>query len=282
MSRARGTSKQESQHQSASDGTLRAVSSRRSHFAPRSHAPRPQALNATSAQPPLRCLIIDDDQAFLRFVETALEAAGIRPETAPDPTRGMELLKSTPPGSFDAILLDVSMPTHSGWETLIAIRELGDETPVIFVTASESVADRVRGLRMGADDFVVKPVAYEELVARVEAVVRRRRALTPLEFGDVRLDLARRRVERGGKEVFVSPREFDLLLALVRAKGEVLSRSQLLREVWDIEFDTDTNVLDVHLGRLRRKIDRHGRPLIQTVEKVGYRAIAYPRPTAAH
>lgn len=210
-----------------------------------------------------------------------METAGIQHTSAVGPELGIAALKETPPGSFDVILLDVSMPAASGWDTLISIRELGDETPVIFVTASESVSDRVRGLRMGADDFVVKPVAYEELIARIEAVVRRRRALTPIEFGDVRLDLARRKVERAGKPVFLSPREFDLLLALVRAKGAVVPREQLLREVWDMDFDPDTNVLDVHLGRMRKKIDRHGRPLVQTVEKAGYRAIAYPRPNPA-
>src|SRR5262245_46665952 len=169
------------------------------------------------------------------------------------------------------ILLDVMMPALSGWELLHDLREHGRETPVIFVTARDAVEERVKGLRLGADDYVIKPFAFSELLARIEAVIRRRQSLAPIEVFDLRLDLARRQVRRGDRSIDLSPREFDLLLALVRAGGRVLSRSELLREVWSIEFDPGTNVVDVHIGRLRRKVDRHGPPLIQTVRGEGYR-----------
>ena len=135
------------------------------------------------------------------------------------------------------------------------------------------VEERVRGLRMGADDYVVKPFALDELVARIETVVRRRKALRPIEAGDVRLDLNRRQVFRADQEVVVSPREFDLLLALTQAEGEVLSRSDLLRNVWGIEGEPSTNLVDVHIGRLRRKLDAFGPELIKTVRGQGYRLV---------
>jgi len=228
-------------------------------------------------QPPLKCLLIDDDENFLRFTVMALEIAGLEYVAAPSAREGLEILEQSPAGAFDVILLDVSMPDVEGWDVLLQIRELGDATPVIFVTANGSVEDRVRGLRMGADDYVVKPIQYAELVARIETSVRRRRELPPLEFGDVRMDLVRRKVERNGTEVFLSPREFDLLLALVRARGEVRSKEELLHEVWGIDFDPETSVFDVHLNRLRKKIDRHGRVLIETIERQGYRVVPHAR-----
>lgn len=229
--------------------------------------------------PPPKCLLIDDDEKFLAFAVSALEHAGFEHVAANGAARGLEVLRTSPAGAFDIILLDVSMPDRQGWDVLLEIREFGDETPVIFVTANGSAEDRIRGIRMGAEDYLVKPVHFEELVARVEGAIRRRRELAPFEFGDVRIDLARRKVERNGAAVFLSPREFDLLLALVRAKGSIVSRKQLLHEVWDIDFDPETNVFDVQLGRLRKKIDRHGRVLIETVERQGYRVVAHPRPT---
>jgi DNA-binding response OmpR family regulator len=175
------------------------------------------------------------------------------------------------PGEFDLVLLDVMLPARSGWELLEDIREQGHETPVIFVSALDAVEERVRGLRMGADDYVVKPFAFDELVARIETVIRRRKALIPVEIGDVKLDLARRRASRAGKVVDVSPREFDLLLALARAEGRVLTRAELLRDVWGIEHEPGTNLVDVHIGRLRRFFNDTATTEIYTVRGQGYR-----------
>ncbi|MCK6445324.1 MAG: response regulator transcription factor [Planctomycetes bacterium] len=225
--------------------------------------------------PKHRVLIVDDDESFVTFTRLALEKTGMQSLGVRSAEQALATLRREPAGSFDLILLDVNLPGASGWDFLLDIREAGSETPVIFASSRDTVADRVKGLRLGADDYLIKPVEYDELVARIEAVLRRRRGLTPIEFGDMRIDPARRKVERDGFAVPVSPREYDLLMALVRANGEVVSREQLLRDVWDITFDPETNVLDVHLGRLRKKLDRHGRPLIQTVQGKGYRAVKH-------
>jgi DNA-binding response OmpR family regulator len=213
----------------------------------------------------MKILVVDDDPAYSAWISGVLARAGL------------QRLGEVSEGHFDLALLDVRMPLMSGWDLLLALRERGRELPVIVVSGEESVAERVRGLRMGADDYVIKPVEPEELLARIEAVVRRRRSLGPLDFGDLRVDPVRRRVERAGHKVDLSPKEYDLLLALVRAGGEVVLRNDLLREVWDMDFDPGTNLLDVHIGRLRRKVDGVGRPLIETVRGEGYRLLRRDR-----
>ncbi len=218
----------------------------------------------------MRLLVVDDDPKFRSYVSTGLAESGIEAVTAGDPVSALEVLRTDKTG-FDLILLDVMMPVKTGWDLLIEMRAEGRETPVIFVTARDTVEERIKGLKLGADDYVIKPFAFNELLARVEVAVRRRKALPPIEAYDLRLDLVRRQVTRAGKALELSPREFDLLLTLVRAGGEVLSRSDLLRNVWGIEFDPGTNVVDVHIGRLRRKLDRQGPPLIHTVRGEGYR-----------
>ena len=218
----------------------------------------------------MRLLVVDDDPKFRSYVSTGLAESGIDSVTAGDPAAALEVLRTDKHG-FDLILLDVMMPVKTGWDLLTELRQEGRETPVIFVTARDTVEERIKGLKLGADDYVIKPFAFSELLARIEVAVRRRKALPPIEAFDLRLDLVRRQVTRGGKALDLSPREFDLLLALVRAGGEVLSRSDLLRNVWGIEFDPGTNVVDVHIGRLRRKLDRQGSALIQTVRGEGYR-----------
>lgn len=229
--------------------------------------PKPKPMEA-------RVLVVDDDAEFRRFVTIALEEAGFAWEEASSGDEGLAMLRDAPGGHFDLVFLDVQMPGPSGWDLLLEMRESGDEIPVVFVTGLDSVQDRVRGLRMGADDYVVKPVEFEELIARLEAVLRRRRALTPIDYGDLRVDPAMRKVQRNGKPVHLSPREYDLLLVLLRARGEVKSRAELLTEVWDMGFDPGTNVLDVHIGRVRKKLDRFGRPAIETVRGEGYRLLA--------
>ena len=218
----------------------------------------------------MRLLVVDDDPKFRSYISTGLAESGIDSVTAGDPATALEVLRTDKQG-FDQILLDVMMPAKTGWDLLIEMRQEGRETPVIFVTARDTVEERIKGLKLGADDYVIKPFAFNELLARIEVAVRRRKALPPIEAFDLRLDLVRRQVTRSGKALDLSPREFDLLLTLVRAGGEVLSRSDLLRNVWGIEFDPGTNVVDVHIGRLRRKLDRQGSPLIHTVRGEGYR-----------
>ena len=219
----------------------------------------------------MHLLLVDDDESFTRTLAIGLEAAGIAATVANEGAQGLRILSEAPNGHFDLILLDVEMPVKDGWELLAELREKGDEIPVVFVTGRDSSTEKIRGLRLGADDWIVKPLEFDVLLARLEAVLRRRNSLPPLRLGDLELDLARRKAARGGKRLDLSPKEYDLLYVLARAAGTTKSREELLLEVWDIDFDPGTNVLDVHIGRLRRKLDRLGRPLIQTVRGEGYR-----------
>ena len=223
----------------------------------------------------MRILAVDDDPTFRRFLQLGLDTEGVDTDVADSGQAAVTTLKGQPAGYYDLILLDVEMPSGSGWDLLYDLREAGNETPVIFVTGREATDDKVKGLGLGADDYVIKPVDISELIARIQAVVRRRETLAPLEYGELRLDLARRRVRRGEKDLELSPREFDLLMTLVKAKGEIVSRQTLLSEVWDMDFDPGTNILDVHIGRLRKKVDRQGRPLIHNERGKGYRVVAH-------
>jgi len=202
----------------------------------------------------------------------SLEEAGIAYEVAESAEDGLAQVAAASPG-FDLILLDIQLPGKLGWDLLYDLRERGDEIPIIFISALEQTSDRIKGLRMGADDFLVKPIEFEELLARIEAVLRRRSTLEPIEVGDLKLDLVRRKAERAGEQAFLSPREFDLVLALASAQGAVVSRDKLLADVWDIHFDPGTNVLDVHIGRVRKKLQRLGRPMIKTIRGQGYKLI---------
>lgn len=218
----------------------------------------------------MRLLIVDDDPKLRNYVCAGLEQSGIEGVPAPDGQSALAILEDDHRG-FDLILLDVMMPEVTGWDLLADLRERGRETPVIFVTARDSVEERVRGLRLGADDYVIKPFAFQELIARIEVVIRRRKELPPIQVGDLVLDLARRQARRADNAIDLSPREFDLLLALVRAEGRTLTRVELLRDVWGIDGEPATNLVDVHIGRLRRKLDAHGPSLIHTVRGEGYR-----------
>ncbi len=222
----------------------------------------------------MRLLIVDDDPDFRRFLELGLSDDDVSVTTAGSGEEALQALAAVPPGHFDLIVLDVQMPGVSGWDLLYDLREAGRELPVIFVTGLGRTAEKVRGLGLGADDYVVKPVDIEELRARIETVLRRRRSVPPIEYGELRIDLARHNVERNGTGLDLSPREFDLLLCLVQARGDLVSRQDLLRVVWNTEFDPGTNVVDVHIGRLRRKLDRHGEPLIENERGKGYRVVA--------
>jgi two-component system OmpR family response regulator len=218
----------------------------------------------------MRLLIVDDDPKFRSYISGGLRESGLECETAADGAAALKVLED-PHRSFDLILLDVMMPVQNGWELLHELRARGRETPVIFVTARDAVEERVKGLKLGADDYIIKPFAFDELLARIDAVIRRRKSLVPIEYADLRLDLTRRTVLRAGKSVDLSPREFDLLRTLVVNHDRVMTRAELLHEVWGIDFDPETNVVDVHVARLRRKLDRHGQPMIHTVRGEGYK-----------
>jgi two-component system copper resistance phosphate regulon response regulator CusR len=218
----------------------------------------------------MKLLVVDDEVEVRDYVCAVLEDRGIRADTAEDAEQAERLLSESPGGTYDLVLLDASMPGRSGWDLLERMRAAGNEVPVIFITGMQAVEDRIRGLHMGADDYIVKPFEPGELVARVQAVVRRRNALPVLEVGGLRVDLARRIVEREGKRIDMSPREFDLLRALAEKKGRVLSRADLLRTVWGMDFDPGTNVVEVQVARLRRKVEQEGPPLIETRVGEGY------------
>jgi two-component system copper resistance phosphate regulon response regulator CusR len=218
----------------------------------------------------MRILLVDDDPKYRATVADGLTQSGHACELAADAQEAWALLSRDQPLP-DLVLLDVMMPGSSGWTLLERMREAAQDVPVIFVTARDAVEERVHGLGLGADDYVIKPFALSELMARIEAVLRRRNASETLSFADLRLDPSRRRVWRGERQVDLSPREFDLLRSLIAHQGRTVTRPELLREAWGIAFDPETNVVDVHVRRLRAKLDRFGPELIETVRGKGYR-----------
>jgi len=218
----------------------------------------------------VRILLVDDDPKFRSFMQRGLEESGMSVETAESGERATRELEARGAGAFDLLLLDVMLPGSSGWDVLELLRRRGDLTPVIFLTARSAVEERVRGLRLGADDYIIKPFEFSELLARIEAVRRRNAKPATLEIGQLQLDLERRVVHCRGVRIEMSPREFDLLLALAKAQGQPRSREELLREVWGIDFEPGSNVVAVQVSRLRRRIEHGGRVLIHTVPGGGY------------
>jgi two-component system copper resistance phosphate regulon response regulator CusR len=215
-------------------------------------------------------LLVDDDPKFRNTIQRGLGESGMQVETAASGEAASELLRERGPGTFDLLLLDVMLPRSTGWDVLEELRRRGDQTPVIFLTARSAVEERVKGLMLGADDYVIKPFEFSELLARIEAVHRRHSRAANLVVGVLSLDLERRVVECRGVRIEMSPREFELLLALARAKGRVLTRSELLAKVWGMEFDPGTNVVNVLVARLRRRLDVWAPNLIRTVVGEGY------------
>lgn len=217
--------------------------------------------------PTLKVLLVDDDPKFRSFACSGLRESGLACTTAANAQEALAALDDE--GSFDAILLDIMMPGMSGWDLLERIRELQPDVPIIFVTARESVDERVRGLRMGADDYIIKPFAFSELLARIGAVVRRRQSAV-LRFSGLRLDLLERHASVDDTAIDLSPKEFDLLRVLVDRSDEVLSRRVLLQQVWHTNRDPGTNVVEVHITRLRRKLASAGGPMIRNIRGSGY------------
>jgi two-component system OmpR family response regulator len=219
----------------------------------------------------MRVLVVEDEVKM-----GGLLARGLREEGhAADVTRsGDDALWMAAAIDYDAIVLDVMLPGRDGFEVCRTLRERGVWSPVLMLTARDAVEDRIAGLDAGADDYLPKPFAFGELLARLRALARRGAAERPavLEAGDLRLDPATRRVTRGGREIALSAKEFALLETFMRRSGEVLSRSRLLEHVWDFDYEQRSNVVDVYVRYLREKVDRpFGRDSIETVRGVGYR-----------
>ena len=219
----------------------------------------------------MRALIVEDDRAIAEFVGRGLREAGFAVDQAPDGETGLELALSEP---YDVAIVDLMLPRRDGLSLIDELRRRGRTTPVLILSARRTVDDRVRGLQSGGDDYLTKPFAFAELLARVQALVRRAtRAPEPttLTIGDLTLDLLSRRVTRGGTPIELRPREFALLEYLMRNPGKVVSKTMILSHVWDYTFDPQTNIVDVLVSRLREKIDRpFDHKLLRTVRGVGY------------
>jgi two-component system OmpR family response regulator len=222
----------------------------------------------------VRVLIIEDDRDVASFVQKGLAQAGWNVDVAENGKDGLFLATTE---AYDALIVDRMLPGVDGLTVVRTLRASNDTTPALILSALGEVDDRVKGLKAGGDDYLVKPFAFSELAARLEALVRRSKSAGPtaetvLEVGDLRMDLLRREVNRGDKKIDLQPREFQLLEFLMRHAGQVVTRTMLLEGVWDYHFDPQTNVIDVHISRLRSKVDRgFDTPLLHTVRGVGYR-----------
>ena len=218
----------------------------------------------------MKILLVEDEKKTAAYLRKALSESGYVVDLA---VTGDEGLHQALNRSYDLIILDVMLPGRDGWSILSEMRQAGQQTPVLFLTARDAVQDRVTGLELGADDYLVKPFAVSELMARVRSILRRgpARQTEKLQIGDLELDLLRHRASRAGRRLALTPKEFSLLALLARRKGDVLSRTFIAEQIWDMNFDSDTNVVDVHVRRLRSKVDDpFDRKLIQTVRGVGY------------
>ena len=220
----------------------------------------------------MRLLVVEDEVKTGDYLRQGLSEAGFLVGLARNGLDGHHLAMTE---TFDLIVLDVMLPDVDGWRIVHSLRAAGRQTPVLFLTARDSVEDRVKGLELGADDYLVKPFAFAELLARIRTLLRR--SSTPvmseqLRVADLTLDLPKHRVARAGRKINLSHKEFCLLELLVRRRGEVLPRSLIASQVWDMNFDSDTNVIDVAIRRLRAKIDDDFEPkLIHTVRGMGYK-----------
>ena len=220
----------------------------------------------------MRCLVIEDEADTARYVCNGMREEGFVPTWCSGGAEGLQLASGE---NWDVIILDRMLPGEvDGLKIVETMRALGKTTPIIVLSALANLDERVRGLRAGGDDYLTKPFGIAELVARVHAVLRRSARvddISELRVADLRLDLRRRRAERGGEQIILQPREFRLLEYLVRHQGQIVTRTMLLEAVWDYHFDPQTNVIDVQISRLRQKIDRKYAPaLLHTVRGSGY------------
>lgn len=219
----------------------------------------------------MRILLVEDDRRSREFLARGLTEEGFAVDTAAD---GEDGLNQALERDYDLIILDVMLPRRDGWSVITELRKHSKAVPVLFLTARDTVPDRVKGLELGADDYLVKPFAWAEFIARIRTLARRGAARQPSEvirIADLELDLPTMKARRGGALIDLTAKEFQLLTLLARRTGDVLSRSTLAEKVWDMNFTTDSNAVDVALGRLRKKVDEpFPRKLIHTVRGLGY------------
>ena len=219
----------------------------------------------------MKLLVAEDEPKTGVYLQQGLTEAGF---TVDRVMTGTDALQHAQSEAYDLLILDVMMPGLDGWEVLRKIRAAGKDVPVLFLTARDGVDDRVKGLELGADDYLVKPFAFSELLARVRTLLRRGNggsAQTTMKMADLEVDLLKRRATRNGKRIDLTAKEFSLLELLMRRRGEVLPKSLIASQVWDMNFDSDTNVIEVAVRRLRAKMDDGFEPkLIRTVRGMGY------------
>ncbi len=220
----------------------------------------------------MRLLVVEDDQVAANYLRKGLKESGHVADHAEDGETGLEMARSA---DYDILVVDRMLPRLDGLTLIERLRADGDRTPVLVLSALGEVDDRIEGLKAGGDDYLTKPYAFAELLARIDALARRRdpeTVKTKLAVGDLEMDLLARTVNRGGQSILLQPREFRLLEFLMKHAGQVVTRTMLLEKVWDYHFDPQTNVIDVHVSRLRSKIDKDfEKPLLHTVRGAGYR-----------
>ena len=218
----------------------------------------------------MHLLIAEDDPRTSEFLAKGLTENGFTVDTAGDGEAAWQRIRD---GGYDLIILDVMMPAMDGWNVLAELRGAGIATPVLFLTARDTVLDRVKGLELGADDYLVKPFAWPEFLARVRTLLRRNAgpAREVLRVADLELDLVRMKARRSGQAIDLTAKEFQMLTLLVRHQGEIITRDMLAKQVWELNFMVDSNAIDVALGRLRKKVDEpFPNKLIRTVRGAGY------------
>lgn len=219
----------------------------------------------------MRLLVVEDEDKAAQFLKKGLGEAGYVVDTANNGLDGFYMAQEV---NYDLIVLDIMLPKMDGWAVLEKLRQIDQETPVLLLTARDGIEDRVKGLNLGADDYLVKPFVFSELQARVHALLRRgkvQQQTNILALDNLEVDVMQRKITRGGKRIVLSPKEFSLLSLLLRRQGQVLSRTVIAEQVWDMNFDSDTNVVDVAVKRLRNKIDDpFETKLIHTARGIGY------------
>ena len=218
----------------------------------------------------MKVLIVEDEEKVLRFLKKGFKEYAFSVDTAKDGRDGLFLAESE---KYDCIVLDIMLPKLDGYEVTRLLRKKGIKTPVIFLTAKDTIADKIKGLELGADDYLIKPFSFSELLARVRVLIRRgsEERKTFYQEADLILDISKRTAKRGKRIISLTPTEFMLLQYLLEHKGEVVTRTMLSENIWGYDFDSMTNVIDVHITNLRKKIDAKGeKPLIHTLRGIGY------------